>query len=169
MTKFKASEKQLCRQLEKQSIEQSELNPTKSDENKYRKYDKIEVDLRKLIFNEKALQSLLFSRKQFLKTGITFEANLFTDEHLAGLLKAELKGSQLEALQKSIEFVTGQKLTSNLRANTKAARQLGLSDAGVAGEIHSGEEETAKFWYYTHIKELCELMIRSRVPEVSQL
>ena len=52
VTKFKASEKQLCRQLEKQSIEQSELNPTKSDENKYRKYDKIEVDLRKFIFNE---------------------------------------------------------------------------------------------------------------------
>ena len=108
VTKFKTSKKQFCRQLEKQSIEQTEINPTKSDENKYRKYDKIEVDLRKLIFNKKALQSLLFSRNQFLKTGITFEANFFTDDHLAGLLKAELKGSQLEALQKSIEFVSGQ-------------------------------------------------------------
>ena len=43
VTKFKAGEKQLW-QLEKQSIEQTELNPTKSDENKYRKYDKIEVE-----------------------------------------------------------------------------------------------------------------------------
>ena len=134
----------------------SKMNqPQLNDKNKIRKYDKIEVHLRKLIFNEKALQSLLFSRKQFLKTGITFEANLFSDEHLAGLLKAELKGSQLEALQKSIGFVTGHKLTSNLRANTKAARQLGLLDAGIASEIHSGELKTAKFWYYTHIKELC--------------
>ena len=60
-------------------------------------------------------------------------------------MKAELKMSQLEALQKSIEFVTGSKLTSNLRKNYKSARNLGLKDAGIAGEIHCAEIETAKY------------------------
>ena len=89
--------------------------PTRTEQNKYREYDKIEVDLRKLIFKNKELESLLFSRKKFLESGVRFKARMFSDEQLAGLLKAELKMSQLEALQKSIEFVTGSKLTSNLR------------------------------------------------------
>ena len=63
----------------------------------------------------KTLESLLLSRKKFLESGVSFKARTFSDEQLAGLLKAELKMSQLEALQKSIEFVTGSKLTSNLR------------------------------------------------------
>ena len=63
VVKYKTSKRQLCRQLieHKQSVEQSQPATTKSEQNKYRKYDKIEVDLRELIFNEKALQSLLFS------------------------------------------------------------------------------------------------------------
>ena len=134
--------------------------PTRTEQNKYREYDKIEVDLRKLIFKNKALESLLFSRKKFLESGVRFKARMFSDEQLAGLLKAELKMSQLEALQKSIEFVTGSKLTSNLRKNYKSARNLGLKDAGIAGEIHCAEIETAKYWQYTNIKELCELLIQ---------
>ena len=102
------------------------------------------------------MESLLFSRKKFLESGVHFKARTFSDEHLAGLLKAELQLSQLEALQKSIEFVTGSKLTSNLRKNYKSARNLGLRDAGVAGEIYCAKKETAKYWQYRNIKELCE-------------
>ena len=40
-----------------------------------------------------------------------------------------------EALQKSIVFMTGLKLTSNHRKHYKSAGKLGLRDAGVAGEI----------------------------------
>ena len=125
----------------------------------YREYDKIEVDLRKLIFKNNALESLLFSRK-FLESGVSFKARTFSDKQLAGLLKAGLKMSQLEALKKSIEFVTGSKLTSNLRKNYKSARDLGLRDAGIAGEIHRAEIETEKYWQYINIKELWELLIQ---------
>ena len=131
-----------------------------SEQNKFREYDKTEVDLRKLIFKNKALESLLFSRKKFVESGVHFKARTFSDEHFAGLLKAGLQLSQLEALQKSIEFVTGSKLTSNLRKNYKSARNLGLKDAGVAGEIYCAEKETSKYWQYRNIKELCELLIQ---------
>ena len=67
--------------------------PKRSEENKYREYDKIEVDLRKLIFKNKALESLLFSRKKFLESGVSFKARTFSDKQLAGLLKAGLKMS----------------------------------------------------------------------------
>ena len=43
--------------------------PTRTEQNKYREYDKIEVDLRKLIFKNKALESLLLGRKTFLQSG----------------------------------------------------------------------------------------------------
>ena len=102
--------------------------------------------------------------KKFLESGVRYKAPTFSDEHFAGLLKAELKMSQLEDLQKSIEFVTGSKLTSNLRKNYKSARNLGLKDAGVAGEIYCSEKETATYWQYRNIKELCELLIqRARI------
>ena len=77
------------------SLTSENQKPKRSEENKYREYDKIEVDLRKLIFKNKALESLLFSRKKFLESGISFKARTFSDEQLAGLLKAELKMSQL--------------------------------------------------------------------------
>ena len=35
-----------------------------------------------------------------------------------------------------------------------------MRDAGIAGEIHSAEIETAKYWQYINIKELCELLIQ---------
>ena len=100
------------------------------------------------------------SRKKFLESGVRFKARTFSDEHLAGLLNAELKLSQFEALQKSIEFVTGSKLTSNLRKNHNSARNLGLRDAGVAEEIYCAEKENAKYWQYRNIKELCDFQIQ---------
>ena len=81
-----------------------------------------EVSLRKLVFQDKALESLLFSRKQFIRSGISFQARQYTDEHLAGLIKLGFKETQLEALQKSMELITGVKLTSNLKKNLKRAR-----------------------------------------------
>ena len=167
---------ELCRQLENQ-IEKSELDDlnqlinkrvNRTEQNKYREYEKIEVNLRKMIFQDKALESLLFSRKQFLKSGVRFKAAQYTDEHLAGLLKLDFKETQLEALQKSMELVTGVKLTSNLRKNVHQARNRGLKDAGIAGEIKTGQLETAKYWLYPNIKELVGLLIR-RAREKSVL
>ena len=155
---------ELCNQLddEVKKIEQNQKTqpPSKATQNKYRAYDKIEISLRKIIFQEKALESLLFSRKNFLRNGISFKASHFTDEHLAGLLKVGFKETQLEALQKSMKLVTGMKLTSNLKENLKRARNRGLVDAGIAGEIETGQLGSAKYWLYGNIKELAELQIR---------
>ena len=68
------------------SVTRKNQEPKRSDENKYREYDKIEVDLRKFIFKNKALESLLFSRKKFLASGIGFKARTFSNEQLAGFL-----------------------------------------------------------------------------------
>ena len=139
--------KSLCSQLpQNNSSTLREQKPTRTEQDKLREYDKIEVGLRKLIFKNKALESLLFSRKKFLESGVRYKVRTFSDEHFAGLLKAELKMSQFENLQKSIEFVTGSKLTSILRK--KSARNLGLKDARVAGENYCAEKETAKYWQY---------------------
>ena len=123
-------------------------------------FNKIEIDLRKLIFREKALQGMLFNKKHFLKEGLTFKAAQFSDEHLAGLLKMIFKQEQLQALQRSMREIMGTKLTSNLKKNLKLARNIGLKDAGSGGEITCGQFETAKFWKYTNIKLTCELLIR---------
>ena len=56
----------------------------------------------KKIFQEKALESLLFSRKQFIKSGLRLKTTVYTNEHLAGLLKSGFKETQLEVLQKSM-------------------------------------------------------------------
>ena len=85
-----------------------------------------------------------------MKNGIQFKASQYTDDHLAGLLKLDFKETQLEALQKSMELVTGIKLTSNLKKNLKQARTKGLKDAGVAGEIQTGQVDTAKYWLYVN-------------------
>ena len=103
-----------------------------------------------------------------MKNGIQFKASQYTDDHLAGLLKLDFKETQLEALQKSMELVTGIKLTSNLKKNLKQARTKGLKDAGVAGEIQTGQVGTAKYWLYVNIKELVELQLR-RAREKSLL
>ena len=133
---------------------------TETEKNKYRQFNKIELDLRKLIFQEKALQSLLFNKERFLREGLTFKATQFTDEHLAGLLKMDFKQEQLQALQRSMKKIIGIKLTSNLKKNLKSARNIGLNDAGCGGEITCGQFETAKFWKYQNIKLTCELLIR---------
>ena len=101
-----------------------------SEQNKYRKYEKVEVSLRKIIFQDKAIESSLSSRKQIIRSGVSFKARQYTDEHLAGLVKLGLKETRLKALQKSMELITGVKLTSNLKKNLKRARNLGLEDAG---------------------------------------
>ena len=154
--------KQLNYEIEKARIDQ--LQPkevlSRSKQNKYREFEKIEVSLRKMIFKEKALESLLYSRKHFLRRGISFKASQYTDEHLAGLLKLDFKGTQLEALQKSMELITGVKLTSNLKKNLKLARNRGLKDAGKAGEIQTGQKATAKYWICPNIRELAELQLR---------
>ena len=67
-----------------------------------------------------------------------------------------------------MELVTGVKLTSNLRKNVKQARNRGMKDAGVAGEIKTGQIKTAKYWIYQNIKELVGLLIR-RAREKSVL
>ena len=121
-----------------------------------------------MIFQEKALESLLFSRKQFIRSGVSFQARQYTDEHLAGLVKLGFKKTQLEALQKSMELITGVKLTSNLKKKLKRARNLGLEDAGKAGEIKTGSLKSAKYWLYPNIKEVIELQIR-RAREKSLL
>ena len=94
--------------------------------------------MRKLIFPEKALQSLLFNKQRVLREGLTFKAKQFTDEHLAGLLKMDFKQEQLQALQRSMKKIIGIKLTSNLKKNLKSARNIGLNDAGFGGEITYG-------------------------------
>ena len=102
---------ELCRQLEDQfkkdkpeKLKQlKHKRVTRTEQNKYREYEKIEVNLRKMIFQEKALESLLFSRKQYIKCGLRLKATQYTDEHLAGLLKLGFKETQLEALQKSMK------------------------------------------------------------------
>ena len=153
---------QLNLEIEKDKIE-SRL-PTqdlsRTVQNKYREYEKIELSLRKLVFKEKSLESLLYSRKHFLRRGVSFQASQYTDEHLAGLLKLNFKETQLEALQKSMELITGVKLTSNLKENLKLARNRGLKDAGKAGEIQTGQKATAKYWICPNIKEIAELQIR---------
>ena len=106
---------------------------------KYRAYDKIEVNLRKLIFGEKALESLLFSREEFSKSGVTFRADEFNDQHIASLLKVNMKRKQLRVLQQSMSQVMGHKLTGNLKKTLKEARNSGLVDAGSAGVLHCGE------------------------------
>ena len=59
-----------------------------------------------------------------------------------------------------MELVTGVKLISNLKKNLKQARTKGLKDAGVAGEIQTGQVGTAKYWLHVNIKELVELQLR---------
>ena len=117
--KLEPLDNELCHQLSKEaekvkstSYEHSQ-KISRSEQNKYRKYEKVEVSLRKIIFQDKALESLLFSRKQFIRCGVSFKARQYTDEHLAGLVKLGFKETQLEALQKSMELITGVKLTSN--------------------------------------------------------
>ena len=117
--KLEPLDNELCHQLSKEaekvkstSYEHSQ-KISRSEQNKYRKYEKVEVSLRKIIFQDKALESLLFSRKQFIRSGVSFKARQYTDEHLAGLVKLGFKETQLEALQKSMELITGVKLTSN--------------------------------------------------------
>ena len=56
--------------------------------------------------------------------------------------------------------MTGSKLTSNLIKNYKSARNLGLRDSGIAGEIHRAEIDTEKYWQYINIQELWELLIQ---------
>ena len=85
--------KQLNYEIEKAGIDQ--LQPKEalshSKQNKYREFEKIELSLRKMIFKEKALESLLYSGKHFLRRGISFKASQYTDEHLAGVLKLDFK------------------------------------------------------------------------------
>ena len=121
----------------------SSQNVSRSEQNTYRKYEKVEVSLRKVIFQDKALESLLFSRKQFIRSGFSFQASQYTDEHLAGLLRLDFKETQLEALQKSMELLTGVKLTSNLKKNLKRARNLGLEDEQKSCEIKTGYLKSA--------------------------
>ena len=133
---------------------------TELERNKYRQFNEIGLDLRKLIFRDKSLQSILFNRRRFLEEGLTFKTTQFTDEHLAGLLKMNFKQEQLYALQRSMKNIMGIKLTTNLKKNLNLARNIGLKDAGCAGEITCGQFETAKFWKYKNIKLTCELLIR---------
>ena len=106
--------------------------------------------MRKIIFREKALESLLFCGKQFVKSGLRLKTAQYTDEHLAGLLKLGFKETQLETLQKSMKLVTGVKLTSNIKYVNRA-RNIGLKEAGIEVEIKTGQIETAKYWLYTQI------------------
>ena len=120
----------------------------------------MEISLRELIFQQQALQSLLFSRNNFRRNGTNFNASQFTDDHLADLLKLGFKETQLEALQKSMELVTGNNLTRNLREIPKLARKKGLKDAGIAGEIKKGQLATAKYWFYSNMREIAELQVQ---------
>ena len=126
------------------------------------------MSLRKVIFQDKALESLLFSRKQFIRSGISFQARQYTDEHLAGLIKLGFKETQLEALQKFMELITGVKLTSNLKKNLKRARNLGLEDARKAEEMKTGRLKSANYRLYVNIEDVIELQLR-RVREKSNL
>ena len=81
-------------------------------------------------------------------SGFSFQASQYTDEHLVGLLRLDFKEAQLEALQKSMKLITGVKLTSNFKKNLKRAKNLGLEDAGKAGEIKTGSLQSAKYWLY---------------------
>ena len=67
-----------------------------------------------------------------------------------------------------MELITGVKLTSNLKKNLKRARNLGLEDAGKAGEIKTGSLKSAKYWLYPNIKDVIELQLR-RAREKSNL
>lgn len=133
--------------------------PSKPIQNKYRANEKMEISLRELIFQQQALQSLLFSRNNFRRNGINFNASQFTDDHLADLLKLGFKETQLEALQKSMELMTGYNLSGNLREIPKLARKKGLKDAGIAGEIKKGQLATAKYWFYSNMREIAELQV----------
>ena len=73
-------------------------NVSRSEQNTYCKYEKVEVSLRKVIFQDKARKSLLFSRKQFIRSGFSFQASQYRDELLAGLLRLDFKEPQLKAL-----------------------------------------------------------------------
>ena len=51
-----------------------------------------------------------------------------------------------------MKLVTGMKLTSNLKENLKWARNRGLVEAGIAGEIETGQLGSAKYWIYENIR-----------------
>ena len=88
---IKISDTELCGQLnyEIQEIDIGQVNRlvSRTAQKKYGEYNKVEIQLRKLIFQENAIESLLYGRKQCLKTGISFKASQYTEDHLAGLLK----------------------------------------------------------------------------------
>ena len=135
----------LCTQVPQIKTSTSEKQkPARSEQSSTENMTKSKLIYVNFFFKNKALESLLLSRKKFRESGDSFKARTFSDAQLAGLFKAELKTSQLEAQKKSTEFVTGSKLISNLRKNYKSARNLGFRDAGAAGEIHCAETETAK-------------------------
>ena len=115
--------------------------------------------MRKLIFGDKAIESLLFSREEFLKRGVSFRAHEFSDQHIAGLLKVDMNRNQLRALQRSMSQVMGHKLTSNLKKTLEKARNSGIQDAGDAAILHCGEFQGAKFWRYENITEVVELLV----------
>ena len=67
--KLEPLDNELCHQLAKEaekvkstSYEHSQ-KISRSEQNKYRKYEKVEVSLRNIILQDKALESLLFSKK----------------------------------------------------------------------------------------------------------
>ena len=103
---------------------------------------------------------MLFSREEFLKSSVTFHADEFNDQHIAGLLKVNMKRNQLRVLQQSISQVMGHKLTGNLKKTLKEERNSGLVDAGSAGVLHFGEFKGAKFWRYENIPEVLELLVK---------